>query len=164
MVRLERWRYKQSAEQHGPGTGYGGDDMVMRRWVLAIVACGLIGAGCGDDSGDEGTTPMAGTGAPKAGSSGGGQEISAEMAITGACDMRDELEMCMGIDAFTACTLNDCGGQACADGPCKDWTDCVAAAADPCNNNCTHSAQCNACADPIPDCLVDKCLSKLDCD
>lgn len=142
--------------------------MVMRRWVLAMAACGLIGAGCGDDGGDDsprtaGTgSPMAGTGSPAAGS--GSYEVSPGEAITGACDMREELEMCMGIDAFTTCALNDCGGQACADGACKAYSDCVAAAADPCMNNCMRSAACDACANPIPDCLIDKCLSKLDCD
>jgi hypothetical protein len=147
--------------------------MVMR-WVLAMAACGLIGAGCGDDSGDD--TPKAGTSTNTAGKSGGmagsgmagsagGNSSSANvmMAISGACEMKEELMMCMGVDAFTACAYDDCGGQACADGGCKAWADCVAAAGDPCMNNCTRSAACDTCGDAVYKCVIDKCLDKLDC-
>ena len=103
--------------------------MVMRRWVLAVAACGLIGAGCGDDGGDD--TPMAGMG-PTAGKGGSsGAKLTPMDVIGGACDMQKELMMCTGVDAFANCLYDTCGVRACTAGACKAYEMCVTGAANP---------------------------------
>jgi hypothetical protein len=136
--------------------------MAIRRWLLASLVGGLlVVGGCGDDG--DGDTPRAGTGSPKAGN-GGSTKLTPDMAIAGACTMREDLTMCTGIDKFTTCTLTTCGLQPCLDNACKDYLMCLERASDPCMNNCQRSSACSTCIEDIPQCVINMCAAELgDC-
>jgi hypothetical protein len=142
--------------------------MSRQAWTLLLVlACGLAAIGCGDDSGNGDET------ASRAGKSGGGAAgkgsssgLTPSQALAGVCEMKDELSMCKGADAFTNCVLNDCKLQACADNQCKAYADCLSAASDPCDKSCDSkkTAACDSCAQTAIDCsLMPKCIDLLDC-
>jgi hypothetical protein len=140
--------------------------MALRAWALLLVlACGTSVIGCGDDSGseDESNTPRAGTNSPGAAGKGASGKITPSEAIAGACEMKDDLSKCMGLDDVTDCVLNDCGLQPCLDGACKAYQTCIEGAADPCSNSCKRSAACETCVEDIAQCSIDMCIEKLVC-
>jgi hypothetical protein len=139
--------------------------MSLRAWaLLLILACGFSAIGCGDDSGsdDESSRPRAGMSGGGAGT--GSTKITADQAITGACDMQKELLECDGLDDVTDCVLNDCGLQPCLNAACKDYQTCIENADDPCMNDCERSAACETCVADIADCTIEMCIEKLRCD
>ena len=145
--------------------------------LVLAVGCALAIGGCGDDDdgGDDnqssagrgggGAGRSSGAGSGNAGSGSG--DISAEDALAGACEMMETMGMsatdCEGIDEYTECFLDMCGGQNCLETACQDYVDCIEGAADPCENDCTQSSACLNCYTSQADCVGNNCLRLIMC-